>query len=255
MIRKADEGLRERLAQFLTRDAFGVKLAGDVAAYGLSQPFAEFWVQLQEENQIVAAAGRLDGALTVCASPQEGELADELRAFCAMLPSVAQVTGPPGLLAGFSPLAGGVVMTLCEEGEASASDGVRSELSPRDIAELLCACEGEGMTLPECDALYVDLSHRLRHGVTRGRGMYEEGCLVSVALTTAEAGDQAIIGGVATHPEARCKGYSTRVLAALCGELKQEGKDVLLLCTGAMRPFYEQRGFQAVYPWAIVTVQ
>ena len=94
------------------------------------------------------------------------------------------------------------------------------------------------------DAAYVDLSHKLRHGLIRAAAVADgDGNLLSCAMTTAETAAAAVIGGVATHPAARRRGLAEGLVRALAGELKQEGKTPYLLCRGELRPFYERLGF------------
>ncbi len=63
-----------------------------------------------------------------------------------------------------------------------------------------------------------------------GRGYYIErkGKMISIAQSSYESNDTAIIVGVATHQDYRKKGYATECLIKLCKELINEGKTLYL---------------------------
>lgn len=63
-----------------------------------------------------------------------------------------------------------------------------------------------------------------------GRGYYieKEGRMISIAQSSYESNDSAIIVGVATHEDSRKKGYATECLVKLCEELVNEGKTLYL---------------------------
>lgn len=82
-----------------------------------------------------------------------------------------------------------------------------------------------------------------------------DGYFVAGASTSAETPTAAMIGGVWTAPNARNRGYSTAVVAALTRELLEEQRHPYLFYlvdnTPAAR-VYSRVGFHTVGPWSIV---
>jgi predicted GNAT family N-acyltransferase len=86
-----------------------------------------------------------------------------------------------------------------------------------------------GDTMPPLDEWYTDMSHRLRHGCGKAVGIYEDNTLASAALVTLTTDAVGIIGGVATLPQSRGKGYARRTVFALACALQKEGKRALII--------------------------
>lgn len=86
---------------------------------------------------------------------------------------------------------------------------------------------------------YLDMSHRVRHGVTRFRRLGG-----SVLAIQHELFGEALLSQIATLPEMRGRGNARRLIRAVCGELSQS--KVFLLCEGNLVPFYQKIGFSVV---------
>lgn len=83
----------------------------------------------------------------------------------------------------------------------------------------------------------------------RGRGLYieENGEIISVSQTDFETEDSAVIVGVATKPEYRCKGLATLTLKELSNLLLEEGKDLYLQYENLEAgKIYEKLGFEII---------
>lgn len=81
------------------------------------------------------------------------------------------------------------------------------------------------------------------------------GQFVAGASTSAETPTAAMIGGVWTAPDARNRGYSTAVVAALTRELLEEQRRPYLFYLVDNMPaarVYAQVGYHTVGPWSIV---
>lgn len=84
---------------------------------------------------------------------------------------------------------------------------------------------------------------------SRGRGICieEDGEIISVAQTDFETKDAAVIVGVATSKDYRCKGLATECLQLLCSRLLKEGKDLYLQYDNLEAgKIYERLGFRNV---------
>ena len=83
-----------------------------------------------------------------------------------------------------------------------------------------------------------------------------EGRVISAALSSAEAGRAAMLGGVATLPEHRGKGLSALCVGALCDHLFRKGMDTIslfyLIDNEPARRVYHKLGFRAAGQWLLV---
>ena len=83
---------------------------------------------------------------------------------------------------------------------------------------------------------YLDMSHRVRHGISRFYGLCGSALAVQYAIN-----GEALLSQVATLPEKRGKGSASRLLWAVCGELRDFA--VYVLCENELVPFYQKNGF------------
>ena len=82
-------------------------------------------------------------------------------------------------------------------------------------------------------------------------GVYEADTLAAVAMTTAECDTAALIGGVATRPESRGRGYAHCTVMTLAAALQQQGKAVWLSPKNAhAAALYTRWGFVPAGEWA-----
>lgn len=80
--------------------------------------------------------------------------------------------------------------------------------------------------LPPFEAWYLDVSYRTRHGLCRHAAITENAQIASSAMTVAEWQGGALLGGVATAPDYRRRGYAARCVLSLTAALQAMGKTV-----------------------------
>lgn len=88
----------------------------------------------------------------------------------------------------------------------------------------------------EFEPWYLDMSHRVRHGVSRLYGL--DGAALAVQYNL---NGEALISQVATLPEKRGKGCARRLISAVCAELHES--EVFVLCEDRLLDFYGKIGF------------
>lgn len=237
MIRLLEPGQEGFLTSLCAGEPFGCRIITTARAYGLAGRPAEFWAQVVQ-GVPCAALCRVDGDFTLCAAP--GADWEELRQFL----------DAAGFRSVFSPVfpaqeGDGPVMRW--EGRPAAEDGGFCRPEPRRLLRLLSLC---GMASQEDAALYVDLSYKIRHGLIRAAGVEDSrGALLSCAMTIAESDDTAVIGGVATAPGSRRRGFASGLVTALASQLEKEGKRPYLFCKPQLAPFYQKSGFHTAGGW------
>ena len=120
-----------------------------------------------------------------------------------------------------------------------------------EIAGVIAEDEGIGKPYGY-DSLYKQLRERMENGMGRSYILRDKnsGDIVCHAGTYAETDGVAVIGGVITPPAYRGKGFSKQTLAALCHDLKDEGKEIFsfFYIPPAKRMHYGV-GFEDVTDW------
>lgn len=245
MIRLVTAGTLPLLGKFCRNTPFGCKIAGTAEAYGTELPFARFWLQYAGEKP-VAAVSALDGAVVLDAGEAAdfAELADFLRAAgCKSLLCDGRVVR----LLGFSPDRAGKVLRHDRSARISVPrNGVEENPNIREVHALLCACE---MSPPDFEPFYLDLSHRIRHGVALCVGVRRESRLVACAVAQAKTGRMAVISAVAAHPAFRRRGLGTLAVRALLARLPQP-EVFLLRAQRENEVFYRSLRFLPCGAWA-----
>lgn len=89
----------------------------------------------------------------------------------------------------------------------------------------------------EFEPWYLDISHRIRHGVARTRRLGD-----SALVIQHEIGGAALLSQIATLPRSRGKGNAARLIRAVCAELYPSA--VYILCEDKLFGFYERVGFE-----------
>ena len=220
-----------------------VKIGGWWTAYGADRPFVRFWQT--EEGGVLACMGDTALAAIPDADYEEAAL------FLSMQPDLRQLRSDPAFVEAFSLYRSGEITrgTVMEwTGERPVIESVETP-SSQTVYDLLTLVFGEA--LPNFEDWYVDMSHRLRHGCGRMAGITVDGSLAAIAMTTAESETDGLIGGVATHPDHRGKGYAHRCVMALVAGLQEDGKRVWLSPKNEYaHALYTHWGFTPSGEWA-----
>lgn len=221
-------------------DTVGMRILSNMNAYGCDRPFALFWRQINDENQVTALLSKMDGTLFLTAADTSDY--EELALFIsAMKEQNGAVLCPlpcaQRLSISYPQLYHEMVLGNIRGKQNSVANKTRATLS--EIYAILKAGEDGDITLPPFEVWYADFSHKIRHGQTRAI-VFEHS---AVALTSAELTDRAVISGVSVLPHKRGEGLGKAAVLALCGELQKENKAVYVVCSVNMTAFYEKLGF------------
>ncbi len=252
MIRHIEDAELLKNLAFLEEDPLFPRLAVNAAAYGLSSPFFDLWMQEAGENP-VAVMGRLDGQMTLVAKEgfDAGELALFLQAagFETLLCQSTVARRLPFFRARTAVL-------LRREGPVSSAEtGLALDWapSPRTLYALLKTCTGASIRLPPFDGWYVDVSHKLRRGLIRAVIACEGGEPVGCAMTAGESEGQALLSAVAVVAEYRGRGYGRALVDAMSETLQKAGKQVFLLRDASENEaFYRSLGFEPLEEYAFL---
>ena len=84
---------------------------------------------------------------------------------------------------------------------------------------------------------YLDMSHRIRHGISQIYGNES-----SVLVVQHNLCGEALLSQIATIPEKRGNGRASGLISAVCSKLCES--KIYLLCEDRLLPFYEKIGFE-----------
>ena len=223
-------------------DPAGVRLLCGHGAYA-GCAFALFWEQ-EAGGAVRAVLSSLDGRFTLAGGPDADY--DEVAAFLtAAGADEGFCTADVGQALGWTARKRGAALRLDAAGTPEEPPpGILPvwNPSPGRVFEVLAACAGSAIELPERTAFYADLSHRTRHGAGRSLLLEREGFGIACAAAF-EMDEAAYISGVAVLPPERGKGLGAAALEGLCDALVREGRVVWALAEKETTGFYVEKGF------------
>lgn len=110
-----------------------------------------------------------------------------------------------------------------------------TDISLSRMCDIICSCF-DGI-VP--DLWYTDMSHRIRHGVSKTY-MYNNSC-TAVDFETDSA---VFVSNTATLPESRGKGDAAALLRAVAYDAEAKGKTPYLRCYDTAADYYDKIGFE-----------
>lgn len=204
------------------------KIRSLLLAYGTNYDFCRFY--LSED----AAFCELNGGFVLCDVRKSGEYnIEELSGFFAMR----------GFSEIFCPLSFGEPLSKRLDCEINRVNLMRfcgdfSEKTEIDTSPPLDEIFHILNTAFDIDyeQWYVDMSHRIRHNISRARKLDGSALVIQHDLN-----GEVLLSQIATVPERRGTGGASRLIKAVCAELS--GSAVYALCEDKLLPFYVKTGF------------
>lgn len=240
--------LTETLPDVAEDTPFGCKVRSAAVAYGLHEPFEQFWVQ--DGGTVLA---KIDNEAVLV----EGENmdAEELRVFLRTLDlKRLSCTAETAEHFGMPVSSRGEIMVL-RPGHGVAHDtyaDLKINPSPREIYAVLEQAECETFPVPEFEPFYMDLSFRTRHGAALSVGVCQGERLVACAVCSAMTEHAAVAAAVACVPGLRRHGYGRTAVAALAEKLNRNSL-YLFRAEGENEAFYHFLGFEHYGSWSEIS--
>lgn len=202
-------------------------------AYGGAWDFCRFF---RQGSGYIAA---LDGSFVLCNGVgfDSAELSDFFLA-CGYSEIICSVSGCQALNVYLKANFQIVNVMICKGG--SRKDELPPDVQPGEIWSII-----EKRFSPAFEPWYLDMSHRVRHGVTR---CYSNG--KSALVLQHDINGEALISQVCVLPEEEGKGFPSMLLKKVCGGLDS---DIFVICEDDLCGFYEKNGFIKNAELAIIT--
>lgn len=239
--------LTEKAPDVAEETPFGCKIASTAAAYGLHEPFEQFWVQ--DGGAVLA---KIDSEALLTGAEQMD--AEELHAFLRTLDiHKLSCTAETAKRLELPVSARGEIMVLRRENIVKETYAdVRVNPGPREIYAVLEQSGSETFPVPEFEPFYMDLSFRTRHGAALSVGVSQGDRLAACAVCSAVTERAAVIACVACVPGLRRHGYGRTAVAALAEKLN---RDFLYIfrAEGENEEFYRSLGFEPYGNWTETT--
>ena len=238
----------------LREPAYNLFIIGDVEHFGYDKKFQELWAQF-EARQIKAVLLRYRSSFVLYAPGDH-----DVDAFARLMLSTENLKvfqGKPQTLAdyrGLIPFKNERLLHFAELDKARFRHSRIEEISVSKASvsdsEALFSLRKH---IPEFGHLRGGIEatrQRLESALGRTYFIKQRKSIVSTASTVAESSVSAMIGGVATHPQYRHKGYAAACMSFLCNELLEEGKTVCLFYDNpAAGSIYMRLGFADTGKW------
>ena len=200
-------------------------------SYGTEYAFSEFYLQLDAHEAVCAVMLRYNSFL-YCAASDIADL-DEISAWLAGIKDIT-VYSSVSLSLDNSELC----FEMCKRGFFAPSNEVlplRKATDLKKISGLINQNAEESVK----NEFYLDISHNFRHDNLEIFGLFEGEELVSFAACSKGEG-VSVIPFVYTSEYFRGKGYSKKVLSAMCSD---ENREYRLICSENRIDFYNKCGF------------
>ena len=236
---------RQEIIDFCTLSCIGVKAITPLIAYGTEYDFAESWVQRENDAgdaTVTAFISRFYGDVTVCATPT----ADR-----AELEMFLQTIGYSGLVSNipfFDISVDGHIMCL-EQGNActAAVSNDKTQItengSLKEFYELLSKNYPDNVFSRYEDWL-VDLSHRVRHGVSETAVLRCDGENVATAAALSITDRAVLLGAISVNPNQRGRHFAHTLVKHFADKFRD--RTVYIMCKPDKIGLYEKAGFKNI---------
>lgn len=244
MLKRATIDDFKAIEDFCDRDICGIKSLCQIKAYGFERDFLEIWC-MKNEEEISTVIARFYDDITIASSDKTD--VDQLKVFLDMF-YWKTVMCSEWLCKKFQ--LENFTVKKAYKYLAESSDFYAEALTEDDFscAYSLISREIPGSFKNNREAylsFLSDYTFRERRGLARGFCTHCEGKLSSIAITSAETQNNAIISGVACDSTLRKKGLGKNTVYAIAENLMKDGKRPFVIALNeSAEGFYEHIGFE-----------
>lgn len=260
MFRKVLPGREEEALVFLSREPeFNHFILGDIECFGLADPNMGLWVE--DKGGITAVLLRYYGSFIIYA-PGDADYKHAAKIMresgFGMLSGKPEYMQPVLEYLKLTPvLHTNVLMKLLPGSLRAVQGNVRAiKVGIDNLDQYLAQIVALRQSISEFTmGINVEaLREELKMGCKRIFIAMEDGLAVSMAMTTVERGQAAMIVSVCTRQEYRGKGYAGILMTVLCDELAREGKTAILFYSNPVAGrIYSSLGFEDIGRWCFAS--
>ncbi len=231
---------------------YGARIISYHTAYhGKKYDFLDFWLQRDDNNNAVCAFCKYYSTLIICGNTHSIQ---EIKEFINMI-SVSDI------------LCDSTLNPTCDEnistGETmlcTKTNNIQNKINSkykilrlnsdmnnlRNVYNLLIKENGQNVMLPDFESYFLDISNRIRHGVSKVYVITNgSGEIVSTATLLAISRTSSVIGCVATNSDNRNKGLATCLVKYITDKELSSGREVYLHREKEIK-IYDKVGFKTV---------
>lgn len=224
MLKLLTQDKAEHFLDFCNGYIEGAVIFTRLKAYGTDTNEALFWYS-ENDDKINAVCSMTDGIFTYCAD--ETADTEEILMFAEIM-GAREITEKGKYILKFN---------------KSHKTGTAEAITNENLKKVFpVAFEGTNNTEASFSAWYTDASHKIRHSLIHGKGVFTDGKCVSVALTSGESDTMAVISSVATIKAYRKQGHGENAVISLAQSLNKE----IYLMTNDLHTaeWYKKMGFE-----------
>lgn len=217
-----------------TKDLFSGKIWALYAAYGFKYDFCTFFVQ---ENG--AVIGNYYGKAAVFCPDGADSDYEELAQFLSM-PIFGEVLMSHELAEKLGLAENAVrnnIVRFC--GSETMGDITKEDVDKMPALGKVYEILKDGFDI-DYSIWYTDISHNIRHGISESF-VYNGAATVTKMFTY---GNVTFLSFVAAALNARGTGAAKKLVRRVCLDERAKGREVFLICRGAVLGFYEKCGFE-----------
>ena len=248
IINDHSEVFGQTLSSLCKGSPFGARILAYYEAYkGGSYHFIDHWLCYENETAVCAVCQYYDTVI-VC-----GKAVPEIVMFINMLSPGAVLCGSESdILLDNMQKSSGEIMHCSVKPSCGYECGavtLTGEMKPLKKVYELILMSYSGAHLGTFEDYFIDISHNIRHGVSRIYAIYKNNSPICALTVIAITDSDAVISGVATHPDLRRRGYAGSLVAYAADKLIHEGKTVWLQREKQIS-IYEKNGFVPAGYWS-----
>lgn len=218
----------------------GAVLYTRLEAYGANSREALFWYSEDSENKITSCSSLFDGVFSFAAG-NDAPFAD-----FKLFPYVAGAKEIVCDLESFNKIGfeeKNVKKSFVLRFKESEKNGGALNVTAENLKDIFPVIFEENRNKDKIFPYwYTDASHKLRHGLIRGKAVYKDGKCVSACITSGETKNSAVISSVATLTAYRNNGFGKTAVLSLA---KDSDKISYVVTDKAkLAEWYKHLGFQ-----------
>ena len=199
----------EDFLDFCNRYIEGAVIFTKLKTYGTDSNEALFWLSRNDSGNINAVCSMTDGIFTYCADDTADT--EEILMFSKIM-GAKEITEK-----------GKYILKFVSSSKTATAEDITSE-NLKSVFNVIFENTADAKNF--FSQWYTDASHKIRHSLIHGKGIFADGKCVSVALTSGESDTMAVISSVATLEKHRKQGYGENAVVSLAQSLN---KDVYLM--------------------------